>query len=107
MARIITACTKEVRLALVALERNQGLNVHAVEINRLENEADRVHQQAVRALRPGGHLILEGNHFYGTTGYNDIIDYTGGRRPGDPRGRPGCRRAGRIRERTRQPHRNN
>ena len=50
MARIITACTKEVRLALVALERNQGLNVHAVEINRLENEADRVHQQAVGRL---------------------------------------------------------
>lgn len=50
MARIITACTKEVRLALVALERNQGLNVHAVEINRLENEADRVHQQAVGQL---------------------------------------------------------
>ena len=33
-------------------------------------------------ILPGGQLILDSNHFEGTTGYNDIIDYTGGRRPG-------------------------
>jgi predicted phosphate transport protein (TIGR00153 family) len=50
LARIITACADEVRLALGALEQQKGLLVHAVEINRLENEADRVHAQAVSQL---------------------------------------------------------
>jgi len=30
----------------------------------------------------GGHAIIEGNTFGTTTGYNDIIDFTGGKRPG-------------------------
>ena len=38
------------RLALDALEKHKGLITHAVEINRLENEADRIHQQAVSRL---------------------------------------------------------
>jgi predicted phosphate transport protein (TIGR00153 family) len=50
LARIITASTHQVRLALDALEQHKGLITHAVEINRLENEADRVHQQAVSRL---------------------------------------------------------
>jgi predicted phosphate transport protein (TIGR00153 family) len=50
LAQIITASTEQVRLALGALEKNKGLLSHAVEINRLENEADRVHQQAVSQL---------------------------------------------------------
>jgi predicted phosphate transport protein (TIGR00153 family) len=50
LATIITASTDQVRLALGALEQHKGLLVHAVEINRLENEADRVHQQAVGQL---------------------------------------------------------
>ena len=33
-----------------ALEQNKGVIAHAVEINRLENEADRVHQEAVSRL---------------------------------------------------------
>jgi uncharacterized protein len=49
-AQTITASTKEVRLALEALEQNKGLMTHAVEINRLENEGDRTHQQAVGRL---------------------------------------------------------
>jgi uncharacterized protein Yka (UPF0111/DUF47 family) len=49
-AKIISACTREVRLALQALEQGKGVNAHAVEINRLENEADRAHQQAVSRL---------------------------------------------------------
>jgi predicted phosphate transport protein (TIGR00153 family) len=47
---IISSCTSQVRLALDALERAKGLTTHAVEINRLENEADRVHQHAVSRL---------------------------------------------------------
>jgi uncharacterized protein Yka (UPF0111/DUF47 family) len=50
LAQMITASTKELRLALVALEQHKGLITHAVEINRLENEADRMHQQAVSRL---------------------------------------------------------
>jgi predicted phosphate transport protein (TIGR00153 family) len=50
LARTISACTKEVRLALQALEEKKGVSRHAVEINRLENEADRTHQQAVSRL---------------------------------------------------------
>jgi len=50
LAQIISASTHEVRLALDALEQNTGLITHAVEINRLENEADRLHQQAVSRL---------------------------------------------------------
>ena len=36
--------------ALAALEQTKGVAAHAVEINRLENEADRIHQQAVVRL---------------------------------------------------------
>jgi hypothetical protein len=50
LAHIITTCTHQVRLALEALEHHKGLITHAVEINRLENEADRIHQQAVSRL---------------------------------------------------------
>jgi predicted phosphate transport protein (TIGR00153 family) len=50
LAQIITASTHQVRLALDALEQQKGILGHAVEINRLENEADRVHQQAVSRL---------------------------------------------------------
>jgi uncharacterized protein len=50
LAENITKCTKEVRLALDALEQHKGVATHAVEINRLENEADRTHQEAVGRL---------------------------------------------------------
>jgi predicted phosphate transport protein (TIGR00153 family) len=50
LAQIISASTHQVRLALDALEENKGLTTHAVEINRLENEADRMHMQAVSRL---------------------------------------------------------
>jgi len=50
LAHIISASTREIRLALEALEQKRGVGTHAVEINRLENEADRTHQQAVSRL---------------------------------------------------------
>src|SRR5438067_10248594 len=50
LAKVITASTDSVRLALGALEQNKGMATHAVEINRLENEADRIHSQAVSRL---------------------------------------------------------
>jgi predicted phosphate transport protein (TIGR00153 family) len=50
LARIIKASAGEMVKALKALERRKGVAEPAVEINRLENEADRVHQAAVRLL---------------------------------------------------------
>jgi predicted phosphate transport protein (TIGR00153 family) len=50
LAQIITASTRQVRLALDAMEKQKGVSTHSVEINRLENEADRTHQEAVSRL---------------------------------------------------------
>jgi predicted phosphate transport protein (TIGR00153 family) len=50
LAKIVTACTHEVHLALAGLEKNKGVATHSIEINRLENEADRQHHQAVSRL---------------------------------------------------------
>jgi predicted phosphate transport protein (TIGR00153 family) len=50
LARIIKASADQMLVALRALERRTGVAEPAVEINRLENEADRIHQGAVRLL---------------------------------------------------------
>jgi uncharacterized protein Yka (UPF0111/DUF47 family) len=51
LARIITASTAQVQVAMQTLELKKGVVVdHAIEINRLENEADRQHQEAILRL---------------------------------------------------------
>ena len=50
LAKIISASANVVRDAVLALEKHSGVLECAVEINRLENEADRVHQKAVGQL---------------------------------------------------------
>ena len=50
LTRIIVASSEQLVKALKALERRKGVAEPAVEINRLENEADRVHQIAVGSL---------------------------------------------------------
>jgi uncharacterized protein Yka (UPF0111/DUF47 family) len=50
LAHIIKSSTEQVVAAMRALERRKGTTELAVEINRLENEADRAHQAAVRKL---------------------------------------------------------
>ena len=51
LARIITRSAEEVGMAMKTLEQKKGVVVdHAIEINRLENEADRKHQEAVMRL---------------------------------------------------------
>jgi predicted phosphate transport protein (TIGR00153 family) len=50
LAKGISSSTVVIHLALAALQQAKGVNAHGVEINRLENEADRVHQQAVVRL---------------------------------------------------------
>ena len=50
LARIITAMTQQLQLAMGVLEQRKGLSQYVVEVNRLENEADRLHQHAVQRL---------------------------------------------------------
>ena len=50
LARIIMAYADQVVKAMKALERRKGVAEAAIEINRLENEADRAHQTGVRTL---------------------------------------------------------
>ena len=50
LARIVTLSVDQVQLSLLALEKRKGVAERAVEINRLENEADRIHEGALRRL---------------------------------------------------------
>jgi predicted phosphate transport protein (TIGR00153 family) len=50
LGRIIKSSTEQVVTAMKALGKKQGISTAAVEINRLENEADRAHQIALRRL---------------------------------------------------------
>jgi uncharacterized protein len=50
LARIIKQSVDQMVNGLKALERRKGVAEPAVEVNRLENEADRLHQAAVRSL---------------------------------------------------------
>ena len=50
LARVVSASTAEIRRALAALSDVKSLAVHAVEINRLENEADTLLRVAVGKL---------------------------------------------------------
>ena len=50
LSRIIVDSADQVVYAMKALEKRTGVAERAVEINRLENEADRAHQAAVQSL---------------------------------------------------------
>jgi predicted phosphate transport protein (TIGR00153 family) len=50
LAKLVRMSADQVVIALQALERKRGVAEPAVEINRLENEADRAHQAALRRL---------------------------------------------------------
>ena len=50
LARLVRDSVEQVVCAMRALEKRRGVAECAVEINRLENEADRAHQAAVQAL---------------------------------------------------------
>jgi predicted phosphate transport protein (TIGR00153 family) len=50
LAAVIIKQTDAIRVAVEALEARKGVLQHAIEINRLENEADRIHQQALGQL---------------------------------------------------------
>jgi predicted phosphate transport protein (TIGR00153 family) len=50
LAKLVRMSADQMVVALQALERKKGVAEPAVEINRLENEADRAHQAALRRL---------------------------------------------------------
>ncbi len=50
LAHVVSLSVDQVRHALEALEKKTGVAQRAVEINRLENEADRVHEESLRRL---------------------------------------------------------
>jgi predicted phosphate transport protein (TIGR00153 family) len=50
LARVVSLSVDEVRLGLEALDKRIGVAKRAVEINRLENEADRIHEESLRRL---------------------------------------------------------
>ena len=50
LARIIKSSADQIVAALQALEKKVGVKAPTVEINRLENEADRAHQAGVHSL---------------------------------------------------------
>lgn len=50
LTRVIIQQTDELRTAIEAIEARKGVLERAIEINRLENEADRIHKQAVGQL---------------------------------------------------------
>jgi uncharacterized protein len=50
LTRIIKASADQMVVALKALERRHGVAEPAVEINRLENEADRIHKTSIGLL---------------------------------------------------------
>ncbi|MGD0499865.1 MAG: DUF47 family protein [Bryobacteraceae bacterium] len=47
LSEIVSACAQELNSALTALEKGGPIMQHCIEINRLENEADRVGRSAV------------------------------------------------------------
>jgi uncharacterized protein len=50
LARTVTQSAERLHAALESLARKTPVQPHAVEINRLENEADRAYQEAIRSL---------------------------------------------------------
>ncbi len=50
LAAVIAKAVESVRAALASLESRKGVLDHVVEVNRLENEADRIHQRSVGQL---------------------------------------------------------
>lgn len=59
LAELIHQMTEEIVLAVQKLKNLQGILPHCVEINRLENVADRVARDAIAALFVGGHDPIE------------------------------------------------
>lgn len=67
LAHTVTASADRLHSALDALAKKKPVHPHAVEINRLENEADRVYQEAVKGLFEGEKdpiMVIKWKEFY-------------------------------------------
>jgi predicted phosphate transport protein (TIGR00153 family) len=67
LTRIIIQQCDEIRVAVEALEKRTGVLERAIEINRLENEADRIHKQAISQLfdeEPNPIVVLKWKELY-------------------------------------------
>ncbi len=69
LAHLVLISADQVVIAMRALERRAGVAAPAVEINRLENEADRAHQAAVR------HLFEEERDPIAIIKWKEILDF--------------------------------
>jgi uncharacterized protein Yka (UPF0111/DUF47 family) len=69
LARIISASTDQILRGMKALAHRDGVSECAVEINRLENEADRMHQQAI------GRLFEEERDPIAIIKWKEILDF--------------------------------
>jgi uncharacterized protein len=69
LAAIISKQVSEVRTSIQALEAKKGILEHTVEVNRLENEADRLHQKYV------GLLFDEETNPITVMKWKEILDY--------------------------------
>ncbi len=68
LADVIVRCTDQILFATQKLERRQGLEEHVVEINRLENEADQIHREAI------GRLFTEEQNAIEVLKWKEILD---------------------------------
>ena len=67
LTRVIIQQTDELRAAIEALEKRHGVLERSIEINRLENEADRIHQAALGRLfdeEPNPIMVLKWKEIY-------------------------------------------
>jgi predicted phosphate transport protein (TIGR00153 family) len=69
LAGVIAQSTGAVRKAVQALEGKKGVHELAVEVNRLENEADRVHDEALT------HLFDEEKDPIAVIKWKEVFDY--------------------------------
>lgn len=65
---VILRSADQILLATQKLERRQGLEEHVVEINRLENEADQIHREAI------GKLFAEEQNAIEVLKWKEILD---------------------------------
>ncbi|BCS32920.1 phosphate transport regulator [Luteitalea sp. TBR-22] len=68
LAAIIQKCADQILLATQKLESRQGIDPFVVEINRLENEADQIHREAI------GRLFSEETNAIEVMKWKEILD---------------------------------
>ncbi len=68
LTSVILRSAEQILLATQKLERRQGLEEHVVEINRLENEADQIHREAI------GRLFSEEQNAIEILKWKEILD---------------------------------